>query len=226
MISVLVVEDDEKLNYIVSNKLSEEGYEVFHCGNPLQAFDIMDSYKIDVVVSDIMMPEMDGFAFAREVRSYDRKIPIMFMTAKEDIASKQKGYDLGIDDYMVKPIDLVELGMRLKALLRRADISNEKQLAVGGLVLKEDETTAYYQGEALPLTVKEFQILFMMLSYPKKTFTRMQLMDEFWGFDSESNPRTVDVTITKLRNKISCVHEIAITTVRGLGYKAVIQNED
>lgn len=219
MITILVVEDDTKLNFIVSKKLGEEGFEVKRAENPIQAFDIMEKTKVDMIVSDIMMPQMDGYEFAREVRSFDDKMPILFMTAKDDIASKKKGYDIGIDDYMVKPIDLVELVMRVEALLRRADIATEKQLQAGNLVLKEEETMAYYE-------VKEFQILFKMLSYPKKTFTRMQLMDEFWGFDSESNPRTVDVSITKLRDKISAVKEVEILTVRGLGYKAVIHSED
>ena len=226
MITILVVEDDAKLNFIVSKKLTEEGYDVRRAGNPIEAFDIMEKVKIDLIISDIMMPEMDGYEFAKEVRSYDVKMPILFMTAKDDIASKKRGYDIGIDDYMVKPIDLVELVMRIEALLRRADIATEKRLQAGNLVLNEEETLAYYEGEELPLTVKEFQILFKMLSYPKKTFTRMQLMDEFWGFDSESNPRTVDVSITKLRDKISGVKEVEILTVRGLGYKAVIHNED
>lgn len=226
MITVLVVEDDEKLNYIVSAKLEEQGYRVRHCGNPMEAFDVMDQEKVDLIVSDIMMPEMDGFEFAAEVRWFDKQIPILYMTAKSDIASKKRGFALGIDDYMVKPIDLSELVMRVEALLRRANIASSRELAVGDLVLNEDETTAVYKGEELPLTLREFQILFKMLSYPKKTFTRAQLMDEFWGFDSESGPRTVDVTITKLRDKISRCKEVEIVTVRGLGYKAVLHIED
>lgn len=226
MITVLVVEDDEKLNYIVSAKLEEQGYRVRHCGNPMEAFDVMDQEKVDLIVSDIMMPEMDGFEFAAEVRRFDKQIPILYMTAKSDIASKKRGFSLGIDDYMVKPIDLSELVMRVEALLRRANIASSRELAVGDLVLNEDETTAVYKGEELPMTLREFQILFKMLSYPKKTFTRAQLMDEFWGFDSESGPRTVDVTITKLRDKISRCKEVEIVTVRGLGYKAVLHIED
>lgn len=226
MITVLVVEDDEKLNYIVSAKLEEQGYQVRHCGNPMEAFDVMDQEKVDLIVSDIMMPEMDGFEFAAEVRRFDKQIPILYMTAKSDIASKKRGFSLGIDDYMVKPIDLSELVMRVEALLRRANIASSRELAVGDLVLNEDETTAVYKGEELPLTLREFQILFKMLSYPKKTFTRAQMMDEFWGFDSESGPRTVDVTITKLRDKISRCKEVEIVTVRGLGYKAVLHIED
>ena len=226
MITIAVVEDDEKLNYIVSATLEEQGYQVKSCKDPMEAFDVMDQEKVDLIISDIMMPQMDGFEFAREVRRFDKQIPILYMTAKDDIASKKKGYDLGIDDYMVKPIDLSELVMRIEALLRRANIAAQKQLVVGDLVMNEDETMAYYRGEELPLTVKEFQILFKMLSYPKKTFTRAQLMDEFWGFDSESSPRTVDVSITKLRDKISACKEVEIVTVRGLGYKAVLRVED
>ncbi len=143
MITILVVEDDTKLNFIVSKKLGEEGFEVKRAENPIQAFDIMEKTKVDMIVSDIMMPQMDGYEFAREVRSFDDNMPILFMTAKDDIASKKKGYDIGIDDYMVKPIDLVELVMRVEALLRRADIATEKQLQAGNLVLKEEETMAY-----------------------------------------------------------------------------------
>lgn len=226
MITIAVVEDDEKLNYIVSARLREQGYDVRSCPNPIKAFDIMEQEKIDLIVSDIMMPEMDGFEFAEQVRRSDQQIPILYMTAKDDIASKKRGFDLGIDDYMVKPIDLSELVMRVEALFRRAKIAASQELTVGRLTLKEEETTAYYCGEELPLTVREFQILFKMLSYPKKTFTRAQLMDEFWGFDSESGPRTVDVSITKLREKISSCREVEIVTVRGLGYKAVLHNEN
>lgn len=226
MITIAVVEDDEKLNYIVSARLREQGYDVRSCPNPIKAFDIMEQEKIDLIVSDIMMPEMDGFEFAEQVRRSDQQIPILYMTAKDDIASKKRGFDLGIDDYMVKPIDLSELVMRVEALFRRAKIAASQELTVGRLTLKEEETTAYYCGEELPLTVREFQILFKMLSYPKKTFTRAQLMDEFWGFDSESGPRTVDVSITKLREKISSCKEVEIVTVRGLGYKAVLHNEN
>lgn len=226
MITIAVVEDDAKLNEIVSATLRMKGYEVRSCFHPLEAFDVMEKEKLDLIISDIMMPKMDGFEFAREVRSFDQQIPILYMTARDDIASKKRGFDLGIDDYMVKPIDLSELQMRVEALLRRAKIASSRQLSAGKLVLKEDETTAYYGQEELPLTVKEFQILFKMLSYPKKTFTRAQLMDEFWGFDSESGPRTVDVSITKLREKIASCREVEIVTVRGLGYKAVLHNED
>ncbi|WP_304508141.1 response regulator transcription factor [Anaerotignum sp.] len=224
MINILVVEDDQRLNYVVCSFLNENGYYAISCKNTSEAFEKLMNESIHMVISDIMMPEMDGFEFAANIRKQDKQIPIMFMTARDDMPAKQKGYDIGIDDYMVKPIEMDELLLRISALLRRANIFNEKKLTAGSMLLNELETTAYIHGEEVPLTVREFQILFKLLSYPKRTFTRMQLMDEFWGFESESNPRTVDVSITKLRDKISDCQEVEIVTVRGLGYKAVIKS--
>ena len=223
MNNILVLEDDTKLNYIVCSFLNDNGYHAISCKNAEEAFDKLLEEPVKLIISDIMMPEMDGFEFALEVRKQDKKIPILFMTARDDITSKQKGYNIGIDDYMVKPINMDELILRVAALLRRANIANERKLEIGSLTLNEDETTAYVNGEEVPLTVREFNILFKLLSYPKRTFTRTQLMDEFWGFESESTPRTVDVFITKLRDKLSECSDIEILTVRGLGYKAVIK---
>lgn len=225
MINILVVEDDVKLNYIICSFLNDKGYHTISCQNGNDAFERILETPIDLIVSDIMMPEMDGFELAETIRRHDKKIPILFMTARDDLDAKQKGYHLGIDDYVVKPVEMDELILRVAALLRRANISNEKKLEAGALLLKEEETTAYLNDQELPLTVKEFNILFKLLSYPKRTFTRAQLMDEFWGYDSESSPRTVDVSITKLREKLSSCDDIEIVTVRGLGYKAVIKNE-
>jgi len=224
MIHILVVEDDIKLNYILCSFLNDNGFHAISCLNAMSAFDHLLDETVHLIVSDIMMPEMDGFEFASEVRKQDKQIPILFMTARDDLPSKQKGYEIGIDDYMVKPIEPDELILRIQALLRRANIANERKLTVGSLTLNEEETTAYLNGEEIFLTVKEFQILFKLLSYPKRTFTRMQLMNEFWGFDSESGPRTVDVSITKIRDKIADCKEVEINTVRGLGYKAVIKS--
>jgi len=223
MINILVLEDDEKLNYIVCSYLNDNGYRAISCKNGIEAFDKIQEETVNIIISDIMMPGMDGFEFAQEIRKQDKAIPILFMTARDDITSKQKGYHIGIDDYMVKPIEMDELILRVSALLRRANIANERKIEVGSLILNEAETCAYISDVEVSLTVREFNILFKLLSYPKRTFTRNQLMDEFWGFDSESTPRTVDVSITKLRDKISDCRNVEIVTVRGLGYKAVIR---
>ena len=223
MINILVVEDDIKLNQIVCAGLSDNGYSVKGCLNPNEAYDIMYGNLFDVIISDIMMPGIDGFEFAETVRSLNKTIPILFMTARDDIASKQKGFRAGIDDYMVKPIDLDELALRITALLRRANIMEEKKLAVGNLTLDADELSARVDDAEIPVTVREFNILFKLLSYPKKTFSRAQLMDEFWGLDSDTSLRAVDVYITKLRDKFSACNGFQIVTVHGLGYKAVLK---
>ncbi|MCH5188748.1 MAG: response regulator transcription factor, partial [Oscillospiraceae bacterium] len=174
-------------------------------------------------VSDIMMPNIDGFEFAKTVREINEDIPILFMTARDDFASKQRGYRIGIDDYMIKPIDLDELFLRIGALLRRSKIASSHRLELGKLVLDADERSAVLDGEAIPLTKREFNILYKLLSYPKKTFTRTQLMDEFWDAETNTAPRAVDVYMTKLRDKFSGCDEFQIITVHGLGYKAVLK---
>ena len=222
MINILVVEDDIKLNQIVCSQLTDSGYTAKGCLNPSEAYDLMYGSLFDLIISDIMMPGIDGFEFAETVRSLNKTIPILFMTARDDIASKQKGFRAGIDDYMVKPIDLDELVLRVAALLRRANIMEEKKLTVGNLTLDADELSANLADEEIPVTVREFNILFKLLSYPKKTFSRAQLMDEFWGLDSDTSLRAVDVYITKLRDKFSPCDGFQIVTVHGLGYKAVL----
>lgn len=221
MFRILVVEDDKELNYTVCSFLNQSGYEAEGCLNANDAYNAMYNNTFDLIVSDIMMPEIDGFEFAKTVRGLDENIPILFMTARDDFASKQKGYRVGIDDYMVKPIDLDELFLRIGALLRRAKIANSHCLEIGGLVLDADERSATVDGEEISLTMREFNILYKLLSYPKKTFTRTQLMDEFWDTDSNTAPRAVDVYITKLRDKFSECDDFEIVTVHGLGYKAV-----
>jgi DNA-binding response OmpR family regulator len=223
MVNILVVEDDEKLNRIVCVRLTEQGYKSIGCLSAREAFDRMIDNIIDLIISDIMMPEMDGFKFAGMVREQDKLMPILFITARDDIGSKQKGFRIGIDDYMVKPVDLDELVLRVGALLRRANIANEKKLSAGSLVLNADEMSATVAGEEIALTVREFNVLFKLLSYPKKTFTRNQLMDDFWSTENESSPRTVDVYITKLREKFAACKDFEIITVHGLGYKAVLK---
>lgn len=223
MVTILVVEDDLKLNQIMCTYLSANGYNCKGCLNPREAYDQMYNHRYDLIISDIMMPEIDGFEFAATVREMNKTIPILFVTARDEISSKQKGFRAGIDDYMVKPINMDELVMRVGALLRRANIAHEKKLSVGQLVLDANEMTATVNGNEIQVTVREFNILYKLLSYPKHSFSRARLMDEFWGIDSETSLRAVDVYIAKLRDKFSSCEDFRIVTVHGLGYKAVLQ---
>ncbi len=223
MFHILVVEDDSELNSSVCSFLNQSGYEATGCLNAADAYDAMYEKVFDLIVSDIMMPGIDGFEFVKNVRSLNENIPILFMTARDDLAAKQRGYRVGIDDYMVKPIDLDELFLRIGALLRRAKIASSRKLTVGNFTMDMDEHTACLDDEEIPLTTKEFNLLYKLLSYPKKTFTRTQLMDEFWDADTASGPRTVDVYMTKLRSKLADCDAFEIVTVHGLGYKAVIK---
>ena len=223
MFKILVVEDDRDLNRTVCTFLNQSGYEAAGCLNADDAYDAMYDTVFDLIVSDIMMPDVDGFEFVKNVRAVNENIPILFMTARDDFAAKQKGYRVGVDDYMVKPIDLDELFLRIGALLRRAKIAASRRLEVGNFVMDADEHTAYLNDEEIPLTAREFALLYKLLSYPKKTFTRSQLMDEFWDAGSSSGPRTVDVYMTKLRGKLADCDAFELVTVHGLGYKAVIK---
>ena len=224
MFQILVVEDEPELNRTVCSYLNRNGYEATGCLSANEAYDAMfGGTPFDLILSDIMMPEIDGFEFAKTVRELDEEIPILFMTARDDFAAKQRGFKSGIDDYMVKPVDLDELLLRMEALMRRAKITASKKLTVGSLTLDAEERTAYVDGEEVPLTVREFNLLYKLLSYPKKTFTSSQLMDEFWDSTSSSGPRSVDVYMTKLRDKFSQCDDFKIVTVHGLGYKAVLK---
>ena len=223
MFKILVLEDDKELNRTVCAFLNNSGYEAVGCLNANEAYDALYENTIDLIVSDIMMPGVDGFAFARNVRDVNNDIPILFMTARDDIASKQRGFRIGVDDYMVKPLDLDELFLRIGALLRRAKIASSRKLEIGSFVMDADEHTAYLGDDEISLTSREFNILYKLLSYPKKTFTRTQLMDEFWDIDTGTAPRAVDVYMTKLRQKLSDCEDFKIKTVHGLGYKAVIK---
>ena len=222
MFQILVVEDDKELNATVCSYLNGNGYTAVGCIHANDAYNAMYGKMFDLIISDIMMPGIDGFEFAKTVREIDSNIPILFMTARDDFESKRKGFRIGIDDYMVKPVDLNELLLRIEALLRRAGIANKRKLEIGNLLLDVEEHTVYLNDEEINLTVREFDLLYKLLSYPKKTFTRSQLMDEFWGIESETSLRAVDVYITKLRDKFSVCPDIQIKTVRGLGYKAVL----
>lgn len=222
MIHILVVDDDAKLNQSVCTYLNDSGFQAKSCLSATAAYDEMYNTIYDLIISDIMMPEVDGFEFAANIRKINRQIPILFMSAKNDFPSKQKGFQLGIDDYMVKPIEFAELLLRVRALLRRANIEMDRRLQVGNLCLDADGMSASIDGQEIPVTTREFNILYKLLAYPNKTFSRAQLMDEFWGVDSETSLRAVDVYITKLRDKFSTCDGFQIKTIRGMGYKAVI----
>ena len=223
MIHILVVDDDEKLNRAVCTYLRANGFEAKGVNSASDAYDEMYSQLYDCIISDIMMPGIDGFEFAKTVRELNKTIPLLFMSARDDIGAKREGFQIGIDDYIVKPFELDELLMRVQALLRRAHIEQERKLSIGNLTLDADAMTASAGGEEIALTTREFNIIYKLLSYPNMTFSRAQLMDEFWGMESETSLRAVDVYITKLRDKLSCCEGFEIKTVRGLGYKAVVE---
>jgi DNA-binding response OmpR family regulator len=223
MVRILVVEDDKELNMTVCKYLGLNGFEAVGCLSAVEAYDEMYGASFDMIISDIMMPKIDGFEFAETVRGLNKDIPILFMTAKDDIRSMQRGYKLGIDDYLVKPINLEELLLKIGAILRRANISAERSITVGKLTLNEDEQSCVYDGEEIALTVREFNLLYKLLSNPKKTFTRSQLMNEFWDIEATSGLRSVDVYMRRLREKFESCDEFEIVTVHGLGYKAVLK---
>ena len=221
MVHVLVVEDDVRFNQIVCASLNAAGYAVQGCTNASEAFDALHDSGADIIISDIMMPGIDGFEFVEDVRRINKRIPILLMTARDDLSAKRQGFRAGIDDYMVKPIDLDELLLRIEALLRRACIEDEKRLTVGKTVLDAEEVSVYVDGTPVTLTLREFQITYKLLSYPRRTFSRAQLMDEFWSGETSASLRAVDVYITRIREKFSGCEDFKIVTVHGLGYKAV-----
>lgn len=223
MFKVLVVEDDKSLNKSITAFLNRNGYDAVGVLSADEGYDEMYKQMFDIIVSDIMMPQTDGYEFVSNIRTVNKDIPILFMTARDDMLSKQRGFRLGVDDYMVKPIEPDELILRIEALLRRAKISNCHRLVIGNLIMDCDERAALLEGKEIPMTAREFNILFKLLSYPKKTFTRQALMDEFWNYDSSASTRTVDVYITKIREKFSSCTDFEIQTVHGLGYKAILK---
>lgn len=223
MIKILVAEDDRAINGLVCTYLRENGYEATACYDGEQALAALEEGSYSMIISDIMMPKVDGFALAEGVRLTDEKTPILFMTAKDDKPSKLYAYKLGVDDYVVKPFDMDVFMLKVAALLRRAGIEETKTLEVGNFTMNAEEHTAYLGGEELPLTVREFDLLFKLLSYPKKTFTRSALMSEFWDYDSSATSRTVDVYMAKIREKTAECDGFEIVTVHGLGYKAVLK---
>ena len=222
MFKILLVDDDRDFSKAVIAYLGRSGYEMDYASTADEAYDKIYAQVYDLILSDIMMPGTDGFQFASHIRAINRNIPLLFISALDDISSKHKGFQLGIDDYMVKPIELDELLMRIKAILRRSGIAQSKRLVIGDTVLDREERSAYVSGFEISLTQREFDIVFKLLSYPKKIFSRQALMDEFWDSETTSSTRTVDVYVTKLRDKFSSSKDFEIQTVHGLGYKAVI----
>ena len=222
MFSILVVEDDELLNKMICAKLHQESYGVFTSYDGEQALDLLDKEHIDLIISDIMMPNMDGYQLVKELRDAAYSIPILMITAKNQIEDMEKAFRVGTDDYMIKPISMRELVLRVKALLRRAQIANEKKLVVGNTLLDYNALTVMVHEEIYEMPPKEFYLLFKLLSNPNKIFTRQELMDEIWGMDTEVDDRTIDSHIKKLRRKFEHSADFEIVTIRGLGYKSKI----
>lgn len=220
MFHILVVEDAANIRKLMTARLEQEGYVVYQAENGEKALNILEVQHVDLIISDIMMPRMDGYELTRSLREADFNVPILMVTAKESFEDKEKGFRAGTDDYMVKPINLNEMVLRVAALLRRARISTERKIAIGEVILDYDTLTVTTKDQVQELPKKEFYLLFKLLSYPKQIFTRQQLLDEIWGIDAEVDERSVDSHIKKLRKKFEDVGEFKIITIRGLGYKA------
>ncbi|AGX44717.1 response regulator transcription factor [Clostridium saccharobutylicum] len=225
MFHILIAEDDKELSELFSTILVKNGYKTTCAKDGVEALDILDKEYIDLIISDVMMPNMDGFELLKNIQDSEFNIPILIITAKESFQDKQRGFLLGTDDYMVKPIDVNEMVLRVGALLRRAQIINERKQWIGETLLEYDSLSVHHQGEIIVLPQKEFYILYKLVSYPSRIFTRQQLMDEIWGIDSETDIRTVDVHINRLRDRFKNNYDFEISTVRGLGYKAVKKHE-
>ncbi|MDR1422953.1 MAG: response regulator transcription factor [Coriobacteriales bacterium] len=219
--TLLIVEDDANIRKLAATYLQRDGYRILEAVDGEDALEVLDREPVDLMVADIMMPRLDGFTLTEQLRGAHYDFPILIMTAKERIEDKQRGFRAGTDDYLVKPIDFDELRLRVAALLRRAKINTERKITLGGLTLDQDSYTVRIDGEEVALPQKEFQLLFRLLSYPGKIFTRQSLMDDIWGYDTESDERTVDVHIKRLRDKFGERPEFSIVTAKGLGYKAV-----
>ena len=226
MFKILVVEDDKNLRKLMTTYLKRNEYITYEATNGIEALEIMDSNYIDLIISDIMMKEMDGYELTKSLRDANYTIPILLVTAKSTIADKKEGFLLGADDYMVKPINMEELLLRVKVLLKRANAANEKKLIIGNLILDYKQMSVIYKGKNYQLAQKEFQLLYKLLSTPDTIFTRQELIEEIWGLESESDFRTVDVHIKRIREKLEDVREFEIITIRGIGYKAIIRKRE
>lgn len=221
MFQILVVDDDKNTRRLFKAVLESENYTVYVAENGEEALQIMDEEHIDLVVLDIMMPKMDGYEFTKLLRDVNNNLPILMISAKQLPEDKKKGFLVGIDDYMTKPVDEEEMLLRIKALLRRAKIANERKIEIGHMLLDYDSFTVRRDNEEIELPQKEFLLLYKLLSYPGKIFTRIQLMDEIWGANSGTGWETVTVHIGRLRKRFEGWEEFEIESVRGLGYKAV-----
>ena len=221
MFEILVAEDDKNARRLFQIVLEENGFRVHTAANGQEAMDILDREYIDLVVLDVMMPQMDGYEFTKQIRSANSNLPILMVSAMQEPMDKKKGFLVGTDDYMTKPVDYEEMLLRIRALLRRARITSERRIVVGDVVLDYDSLTVRKGGEVMELPQKEFMLLYKLLSYPGKIFTRIQLMDEIWGADSETGWETVTVHVGRLRKRFEGWTEFEIVSVRGLGYKAV-----
>ena len=226
MFNILVADDHEHIRRLYEVTLEQNGYKPYTASNGREALSLLETTHIDLIVLDIMMPEMDGYMFLRTLRESGNEIPVLVITARDTAEDVRKAFTLGTDDFMVKPVDEIEMLLRIKALMRRAKISEEKKLTIGSTMLEYDSLSVTSSGETLILPKKEFQILFKLLSFPGKTFTRANIMDEFWEMDSNSEIRTVDVHINRLRERFRDNKDFEIVTVRGLGYKAMHRKKD
>lgn len=225
MFQILVVEDIKNTAKLMKAVLKRAGYEVHEAGNGAEALEVMDKQHIDLIVLDVMMPIMDGYEFTERLRTTGDNTPILMVTAKDLPEEKCKGFIVGTDDYMVKPVNENELILRIKALLRRSQIANEHKLQIGKVSLDYDSFTVSRDGVSQTIPQKEFQLLYKLLSYPDKIFTRLQLMDEIWGMESNTIDTTVNVHIARLRRRFEEWPEFEIIAIRGIGYKAVVHNE-
>lgn len=220
MFSILVVEDDETLNKMICAKLKQENFKTFPAFDGEEALQVMDKEYIDLIICDIMMPRLDGYELTKVLRAASCQLPVLMITAKDQLEDMEKGFKAGTDDYMIKPIRMKEMVLRINALLRRAQIANDKKMVVGNAVLDYNALTVRIKEEYFEMPPKEFYLLFKLLSNPNKIFTRLELMDEIWGMDTEADERAVDSHIKKLRRKFENYPDFEIITVRGLGYKA------
>lgn len=222
MNKILIVEDEENLARLYKSVLEKNNFSTLIAANGKEALDLMERYQVDLLITDVMMPEMDGFELAALLREAGYELPLLMVTAKESFEDKKKGFKLGVDDYIVKPIDVEEMLLRVEALLRRSKIMHDKELIVGATTLDQESYTVTSKTQHVELPQKEFQLLYKLLSYPNKILTRQQLMDEIWGLDTDSDERTIDVHIKRLRGRFAANEDFELATIRGLGYKAVL----